>query len=131
MEEFIENLKLVIGALGYKVFEEITNEDAIDKSEPILFYNVKNVEAKGKRTTEGFVLLRGSHISTNIESKTEKIKKSVTAQREKYKNDEIINDILFNSPSGAASFVSGTSVNGMKCWKTEDGVTLQKITSNE
>lgn len=48
-----------------------------------------------------------------------------------YKNDEIINDILFNSPSGAASFVSGTSVNDMKCWKTEDGVTLQKITSNE
>lgn len=135
LEEFIENLKLVIGTLGYKVFEDVINEDDTDKSEPILFYKVKNIEARGKRTTEGFVLLKGSQISEIIKTKTKDLKKSVTAQREKYKNDiknnKLTHDILFNSPSGAAKFVSGTSVNGMICWKTKEGLTLQEITSKE
>lgn len=135
LEEFIENLKLVIGTLGYKVFEDVINEDDTDKSEPILFYKVKNIEARCKRTTEGFVLLKGSQISEIIKTKTKDLKKSVTAQREKYKNDiknnKLTHDILFNSPSGAAKFVSGTSVNGMICWKTKEGLTLQEITSKE
>ncbi|WP_285141114.1 DUF4357 domain-containing protein [Staphylococcus epidermidis] len=39
--------------------------------------------------------------------------------------------MLFNSPSGAAKFVSGTSVNGMICWKTKEGLTLQEIANKE
>lgn len=42
-------------------------------------------------------------------------------------NNYVINDILFKSPSGAAKFVSGNSVNGNVSWKTSDGRTLGEV----
>ena len=43
------------------------------------------------------------------------------------KNGKVIKDIAFNSPSTAASFVTGRSTNGMIAWKTGDGQNLKKI----
>ncbi len=38
--------------------------------------------------------------------------------------------ILFNSPSGAAAFVCGSSANGNIEWKTADGITLKELDAN-
>lgn len=39
----------------------------------------------------------------------------------------LLEDILFNTPSGAASFVCGASTNGNVEWKTSDGITLKEL----
>lgn len=36
-------------------------------------------------------------------------------------------DIIFKSPSVGAQFIACSSLNGLKVWKTEDGIALGKI----
>ena len=36
------------------------------------------------------------------------------------KNNILVTDVIFKSPSVAAQFVSGSSLNGLKVWKTLD-----------
>jgi hypothetical protein len=59
MEEFIENIKTLINALGYKVLEpylyENSNQTLID--DELLYVSSGNAQAIGKATTEGFVVL--------------------------------------------------------------------------
>lgn len=40
------------------------------------------------------------------------------------KNNILLKNIEFDSPSAAAQFVTKNSVNGWKAWKTEDGIEL-------
>ena len=55
----------------------------------------------------------------------------------KYKeNNEIIDGILqedklFSSPSYAASFVLGRSINGKELWKTKEGLSLNDLETKE
>ena len=76
MEEFIDYAKVIMGTLGHKLFEPISKpqirktEDAVTVlDEPAKLHlertikNVGKVEASGTRTVEGFVVLKGSHIS--------------------------------------------------------------------
>lgn len=39
----------------------------------------------------------------------------------------LVEDILFNTPSGAASFACGSSANGNVEWKNSQGVTLKEL----
>ena len=140
LEDFIEYSKMVLGVLGYKIFvpivkKELKIENKIDDEE-ILYLNSKTkksekiIKAKCKRTSEGFVVLKGSMIEI-IDSK--RLPKSIKDLRDKCKtNNEIINgkltkNYLFNSPSYAAMFVLGISRNGKTEWKTEDGTTLKDL----
>ena len=43
----------------------------------------------------------------------------------------IIKDCEFKSPSTAAQFVTGTSINGMLAWKTKDGKSLKASVAEE
>lgn len=125
LEDFIEYSKMVLGVLGYKIFVPIVKnefkiEDKNDDDE-VLYLNAitkksgENIIAKCKRTSEGFVVLKGSMIES-IDSKS--LTKSIKELRDKCKaNNEIIDgkltkNYLFNSPSYAAMFVLGMSRNG-------------------
>nr|WP_239530851.1 DUF4357 domain-containing protein [Brevibacterium paucivorans] len=44
---------------------------------------------------------------------------------------ELQRDTLFGSPSAAASFLLGTSVNGRVVWKNDSGQTLREIEESE
>lgn len=135
MEEFISYAKLVVGALGYKVFEPLvarqnTVETAVQKDpEPLLYFHSARANATGQRTAEGFVVLAGSVISSIVKRS---LKANIRKLREKYA--EIIGadwvlkkDVLFSSPSAAAGFVGGASLSGNAVWKTEEGVSLGNL----
>lgn len=143
MEEFIEYSKIIMGALGFKVFvpivsklkkdysNELLNSSEIDDIE--LFLEQKSrksgdvIKALGRQTNEGFVVLSGSRIET-IDSKN--IPAKIKERREKAKIDEnniLIDDILFTSPSYAAAFVIGGHINGKNAWKTKDGKSLNDL----
>ncbi|MEE0187169.1 MAG: peptide methionine sulfoxide reductase [Clostridiales bacterium Nov_37_41] len=143
MEEFIENVKVLLGALGFKVLEPLdkpdkSKNDRSDKEQnkelklhlERTIKDVGKIEADGIRTSEGFVVLQGSHVSP-IDDDT--ISTSLKEQRKKANIESGIlkEDILFSSPSYAAMFVIGKSANGLTSWKTSDGRSLKDIESSE
>ena len=147
LEDFIEYSKMVLGVLGYKLFVPIVDrapKESIENNngdkELLLYLSRKSgksnrlIEAKCKRTSEGFVVLKGSMIES-IDSKS--LTNSIKELRDKCKaNNEIIDgkltkNYLFNSPSYAAMFVLGMSRNGKIDWKREDGTTLKALEEKE
>ena len=82
------------------------------------------------QTTEGFVVLKGSHISPEDD---DTIPAALKARRKaaQVDNDWVLQeDILFSSPSYAAMFVIGKSANGLTSWKTESGDSLKSLEYN-
>ena len=146
LEDFIDYSKMVLGVLGYKIFvpivdKELKIEDKIYDDKELLLYlsrksgkSNRQIEAKCKRTDEGFVVLKDSMIET-IDSIA--IPKSIKELRNECINKNeiidgrIIKNYLFNSPSYAAAFVLGTNANGKTSWRTEKGITLKDLEENE
>lgn len=141
MEEFIDYAKVIMGTLGHKLFEplgkpvvnvsESNINDAVQGAVGLhLARNIKKVgriEADGVQTTEGFVVLQGSHIAS-VDDNT--IPAVIKERRKKANIDEngiLQEDMLFTSPSYAAMFVIGKSANGLTSWKTSDGKTLKSL----
>lgn len=142
MEEFVDNVKILINTLGYKVLEGLNKPVApqvdqvdIGKKELKLHLerNIKNVgkvEADGSRTSEGFVVLQGSRIATVDDNTIPAILKEKRAKANIV--DGILQeDMLFSSPSYAAMFVIGKSANGLTSWKNDEGRTLKEVEDNE
>ena len=132
MEEFIDNIKILINALGYKVLEPLVDKDStnLNKENKILLIETKETSAKGVVTNEGFVLLKGAKIKKEI---SKSLSSGVRKLREKYiaggkvVSEITTEDILFSSSSAAAAFVSGSSASGPAMWKDKDGVSLKEL----
>lgn len=138
LEEFIDNAKVIMGTIGHKVFVPlvtstpvpvITEEDIADTSDELLYFDHSGVKAVGKRTSDGFVVLKGSQICSKL---TKSCPDPTLRNREKYasKVDEnfvLIEDILFTSPSSAASYIGGASLSGNACWRNAKGISLKNI----
>lgn len=138
MEEFIDNAKLVVSALGHKVFEplvpvlEVTNGiDADNSSECLYIKNNKGLLATGIVSPDGFIVLKGSMINENISVKS--LSGNIIKLRKQYVTDQtvtnniLMGDTLFSSPSAAADFIYGYSVSGPNSWKNSTGKTLKEI----
>ena len=133
MEEFIDNVKILINALGYKVLESFAQADSlISKSDDnILILSTGSAKASGKVTTEGFVVFKGASINEKTSKKSlhqgmQRLRQKII-DSDKVKNYITTEDILFSSPSAAADFILGYSVSGPLTWKTKDGHTLKDI----
>ena len=133
MEEFVDNVKILINALGYKVLEPLlqaSNDETISDEEE-LFINIGNTSAMGMVTIEGFVVLKGSVINEKTSAKSltvgmKRLREKIFAEG-KVENLVTTEDILFSSSSAAADFVLGYSASGPRTWKTKDGRTLKEI----
>ena len=132
MEEFIDNIKILINALGYKVLEPLVDNASTNsnKENKILSIETKETSAKGVVTNEGFVLLKDAKIKKEI---SKSLSSGVRKLREKYitegkvVSETTTEDILFSSSSAAADFVLGSSVSGPATWKDKDGVSLKEL----
>lgn len=126
LKEYIHYVKLIMGILGYNIFAPVINED----KEPIFYIKSKDIEARGRRTNDGFLVLKDSSI---VKSPTNSCPESTKQLRNKYssnisKPDYMLKkDILFSSPSSAACFVLYSSENGRDKWKTSSGKSLKEI----
>ena len=145
LEEFLEYAQIVMGALGHKVMEPLADRPILSSSvqsiietETLVLYLKKKsrknnieVEASCLRTAEGFVVKTGSYIeddsSDTISSGIKEMRKNALLNAERILQE----DLLFKSPSSAASFVIGRSANGYLEWKTLDGKTLKEVESSE
>jgi Domain of unknown function (DUF4357) len=146
MEEFIENIRMVLGILGFMVLEPILKSNANielnalpnipteNNSLNSLIFRVNQLVAYGALTDEGFVLKRGSQLSTNnfasLPGKLSEIKENFLKNGALTENgDKLVaaQDILLSSSSYAASIVAGSARSGPQNWKTVDGKTIKQI----
>ena len=133
---------LSLNDLEEKEFALLIKKESNNKEqeELILYISAKrkgaenSTKGKCKRTNEGFVVLAGSMIEENY---TESTPNSVRLLKEKcIEDNEIVDGILqkdklFSSPSYAASFVLGRSINGKELWKTKEGLSLNQLETTE
>lgn len=135
LEEFVDYARIVMGTLGHRVFEPVAavkpavEVDAVSDDEPVLYFNRTNLQATGRRTSEGFVVFKGSTVVAALQKSCPE---NVVKLRERYKdkidnNHILTEDLLFTSPSTAAAFVGGSSLSGNELWKTADGIALKNI----
>ena len=134
LEEFIYNAKILVNALGHKVFEKYRDSAEIgNKNEsPVFAISAGLGKAHGMRTADGFLLLKDSAIHiASAESLSKSIRQKVDQSREtgEIKNNTLQNDKLFSSSSAAASFAVGYSISGPQQWKTDSGETLKAFES--
>jgi len=135
MEEFIENIRILVNALGHKLFEgkrENQNKSALPSEEFTLTNPRENANAIGVPTSEGFVVFKGSIFSTTT---TPKIPAGLIRVRNKLiksgkavlvgENYQLTEDFVFNSPSQAAGVILGKSANGLTEWRINAGINLK------
>lgn len=130
MEEFIDNVKIIINTLGYKVLEPVSH---VDESTIYLYCKGSGGAAKGFVSSGGFTVLKGSKISDHIVSSFEMRGKTYFNLRNNLIEDHIIvdgvfvKDYEFNAPSAASAVILGRTSNGNVDWKSKDGKMLKEI----
>lgn len=132
LEDFIEYARLVVGSLGYDIFDPLLPEAADSQREADFsdafeyFMEGQSYHARGRQIAEGFVVLKGSRISPELSTSAPPIVQRVRSERaESISSDfELLDNFKFTSPSSAASFVAGSARNGKITWKKANGQTL-------
>ena len=137
MEEFIDNVKVLINTLGYKVLGPFAKAESpsVSGDDKILSLEKGAANAIGRVTTEGFVVFSGAIINEKAATKSLSVGmqrlRQETLDSNKVQNLKTTEDILFSSSSAAASFILGYNVSGPQTWKTKEGQTLKEIESKQ
>lgn len=94
-----------------------------DKS-VLLYFN----QATCKWSNNGFLLLKGSKISSTCSpSSANWVKNMRITYKDKITDNIVSEDILFDSSSAVAAFVAGSNRNGKICWKDPNGTLLKDL----
>lgn len=134
MEEFLDNMKIVLGALGCEALEyyDIQTGSHTDDNNRHFYLSVGNVSAEAEITADGFVVYQGATMNekTNVKSLGKKAaeKRAEIMGGEKVLNLKTTDALLFTSPSAAADFLMGYSVSGPAVWKDKNGTSLKDRT---
>lgn len=135
MEEFLENIEVLLGVLGHRVFVPPAGGSVGDRFR----FAILRAEAFGAPSDEGFIVYRGStglkRSNEAMRSGNIELKKELLASRKLVVDGELVRfqeDVLFSTPSQAGSIVNGSSCNGRVAWKrVSDGRTLNEIENDE
>lgn len=130
MEEFIDNVKILINTLGYKVLVPVpkANDETI-----YLYCKGSGASAKGFVSAGGFTVLDGSSVSDHTVPSLETKGKSYYNLRNALIKDGTISDRVFTrdyefkAPSAASAVILGHTSNGNVDWKTADGTKLKDL----
>lgn len=148
--QYVKDIQYYISCFVPSIFGKKPSEPVVEPNieqipnvETALFYYrspKKNVDGKaeiaihlgntGKRET---IIKAGSHISSEVSDKFEQ-SYTVKSLREKLKaegvlvNGTLLKDVIFNSQSAAAKFLTGRSADGNVIWRTVEGdIPLQQL----
>lgn len=138
MEEFIENIKMLVNTLGHKVFDEKREFKPKQKQEPFFIKAARGADGLGEPSSDGFVVFKGSKAAATI---VNSMTPSFIALRQKLIDEGVLvdkgefyefpEDYIFSSPSTAAVMVMGRNANGLTEWKQKNGKTLKEFETNE
>ena len=126
MDEFFEDVKFLVSFIGCNIFDI-----SQPKAEHMFYAKGRDYNAKGFYSSSGFTVLKGSVVTKSMTpSFNWKEKRTIMLQEYTIlEGDNLImtSDKTFTSPSTAADFCLGRSVNGWTIWKDKDGNTLDAI----
>lgn len=160
MEGFLAPLVTLSGALGFRFLEraragrspdkeipenpseqttDTPSRDASYQSSPVFsFQRGGYCSGRGTPTDDGFLLIKGANgpiAQREYASSSRKRLLDLLVRENSVRVDgesfETLRDVEFASPSGAAGFVSGASVNGRKEWRLADGRSLSDWEKDE
>lgn len=138
MEEFIDNIKLLVNTLGHKVFEEKREFKPKQKQQVFFLKAARGADAQGEPTSDGFVVFKGSKAAGStvasitpsfLTLRQKLIKEGVLVDKGDY--FEFPDDYIFSSPSTAACMVLGRNANGLTEWKLKEGKSLKEFESSD
>lgn len=133
LQEFINNAKLLVNTLGYKVFDTIEDTAIKHKdAQPYFFIKAaRGADAKGLIVSDGFAVMKGSTIAfSTVPSMSDNLIKLRSSLIEKEIIDEnlkLTRDYIFTSPSLAAAVVMGRNANGRTEWKNSEHKSIKDI----
>ena len=144
LEERVEFARLILNAIGYKMFEPLKEISPPKKILPPpadaeeIFYLSREIRKLGKkisarmiRTSTGYKVLAGSDVSPLDDEEHLSARLKELRHSEKVVDGKLIEDLEFSSPSGAAMFVLGASANGWTSWAAADGKLLKEFQPSE
>ena len=130
IEEFIDNLEILMNAMGYKVLVPVpkpTNKTVY------LYCQSGDANGKGFISSGGFTVLKDSVVSKKLTPSFATSVKPYYDLRQKLESDgTIVNGVFvknfeFSAPSAASAVILGRASNGKIDWKTDDGKKLNEI----
>ncbi|MBR6644655.1 MAG: GIY-YIG nuclease family protein [Clostridia bacterium] len=133
LSEFIENARLLVNTLGFKVFDK-TDISILEQESNEAIFNItatRGADAKGMLVPDGFMVFKGSKIAKDT---APSMSTNLVNLRNKIIEKNIINsdfvfdsDYIFTSPSLAAAVVMGRNANGRTEWKTVNDKSIKDI----
>jgi Domain of unknown function (DUF4357) len=130
MEVYLERALQLLPILGIDEFKE---GGRVEDSSPELICRIKGLVARGRRTSSGFIVYKGSQA---VPKDRASAIQAAVRRRQLLESGvlrssggflEFTRDYEFTSPSGAGSVIRGGSTNGLTSWRTADGVTLKEL----
>ena len=135
MEVFLEKIGQLLPVLGVDVLVPASGTQTDTSDKDVLICEIKGVKARGYRTPDGFLVLKGSEVVGTERPSSEKWPWTRNL-RMKLKDDGLLGerdnkfvflkDFEFSSPSAAAAVVHGGHANGLTAWKDSKGRTLKE-----
>jgi Domain of unknown function (DUF4357) len=140
MEVFLARIRQLLPVLGSDILTPISQPVSNTQSSDLLFCRMKGAEARGQRTANGFVVLRGSTTVLEERPSAESDPYVLVRRRQLVADGTLVEkngffiftkDAEFSSPSAAAVVVHGGSANGLTAWKARDGKSLKQLDEQE
>jgi hypothetical protein len=136
MEVFLARIRQLLPVLGSDILAPVVQPAAKAQPGGVLFCRIKGAEARGQRTTNGFVVLQGSTAVLEQRPSAETYPYVVAQRKQLIEDGTLIErdgflaftkDVEFSSPSAAAAVIHGGSANGLIVWRTKDGKSLKLL----
>lgn len=141
MNEFIQNMRILLGVLGYRILEPVASYAITNQQDPvpapnpdILTFRVSHAEAHGLQTDEGFIILKGSQMvkddTPSIPAGAQRTRTTLieTSQVIPAADNYVFTEnYICTSSSAAAAIVAGSSRNGLMSWTDATGKQLKTI----
>jgi hypothetical protein len=134
--EIFDTGRILLATLGYPLFDPVAKSDPATPGEDEIFHcKSSGIDARGRYTQEGFVVLAGSigrkeSVNSILGTSDHQMRlKLIEAGALKVEGDKVIaaKDHLFRSPSTAAVALLGRTANGWLEWKSPEGKTLNAL----
>lgn len=136
MGVFLEKVNQLLPVLGIDHLVPLSGSTAAPSASRLLYCEIKGLKAVGFRSSDGFVVQKGSEAVGSERPSSEKWPWTANLRQRlkddgvlKVTNDRLVfvEDFEFASPSAAAAVIHGGNANGLTAWKRADGKTLKDL----
>lgn len=130
MEEFIDNVRVLLNALGYRT---LTPAPKSTEQTKMLFCKGNGAAGEGFVSAQGFTVVAGSRISGHVADSFQTHARSYWRLRNRLIENGVIEggvftmDYEFASPSAASAVILGRSSNGNVAWRSAEGIPLKEL----